>query len=132
MVNEHGSLEGEWDPDRLAQVVSNLVSNAILHGAQGGPVVVDLDGTAADSVRIRIHNEGTVPAARLPFLFEAFMGTAGLLPEAKTSRSGLGLGLFIARELARAHGGDITVRSCAADGTTFEVSVPRRASGQEG
>ncbi len=132
LVNGHGSLEGEWDPDRLSQVVSNLVSNAVLHGAQGGSVVVDLDGTAPDSVRIRIHNEGTVPAARLPFLFEAFMGAAGLLPEAKASRSGLGLGLFIAREIARAHGGDITVRCCAADGTTFEVALPRRAVGREG
>jgi signal transduction histidine kinase len=123
-----GDLAGEWDPDRIGQVVSNLVANAVQHGASGRPVEVEADGSAPELVRARVHNEGSVPAAVLPTLFEAYKGPAGITPEAKAARTGLGLGLFIVREIARAHGGDITVRSSQAEGTTFEVSLPRRTA----
>lgn len=123
---EQGSLAGHWDPDRLAQVLSNLVVNAVQHGTGTRPVEVVLDGTAPGSVRVRVHNEGTVPPAALPGLFEAFKDEHGADPAGRASRNGLGLGLFIAREIARAHGGDITVRSSDAEGTSFEVVLPRR------
>jgi two-component system sensor histidine kinase/response regulator len=131
LVREQGSLVGEWDPDRLAQVVSNLVANAIQHGVGAAPVEVDLDGTMPGAVRVRIHNQGSVPAAMLPSLFEAFKGAEALAPAARASRTGLGLGLFIAREIARAHDGDITVRSSEQEGTIFEVVLPRRTPGRD-
>jgi signal transduction histidine kinase len=126
-TREQGSLEGHWDPDRLAQVLSNLVVNAVQHGTGTSPIEVELDGTAPGSVRVRVHNEGTVPPAVLPGLFEAFKGKDGIDPTGRACRSGLGLGLFIAREIARAHAGDITVRSSDAEGTTFELVMPRQA-----
>jgi signal transduction histidine kinase len=121
-----GSLTGEWDPDRIGQVISNLVANAVQHGASGTSIEVDVDGRTPDAVRVRVHNEGPVPDAVLPTLFEAFKGMKGNSAEAKAARSGLGLGLFIAQEIARAHGGNITVRTSQAEGTTFEVVLPRR------
>jgi signal transduction histidine kinase len=127
-VREAGRLVGEWDPDRLAQVVSNLVANAVQHGTGTAPIEVDLDGTTPEAVRVRVHNHGSVPAIALPRLFEAFKGNEGLAHRATGARNGLGLGLFIAREIARAHGGDITVRSSEAEGTTFEVVLPRRTT----
>jgi signal transduction histidine kinase len=129
LVEEKGSLAGEWDPDRLAQVVSNLVANAVQHGAGGAPVEVELDGRDQELVRVRVHNLGSMPAAIMPTLFEAFADSP--TPGARPARSGLGLGLFIAREITRAHGGDIAVRSAEPEGTTFEVVLPRRSLGKE-
>ncbi len=125
-VRDRGDLVGEWDPDRLAQMVSNLGANAIQHGVGTAPVEVDLDGTMPDSVRMRIHNQGSVPAAVLPSLFEAFKGPEAGAPMARASRTGLGLGLFSAREIVRAHGGEIEICSSESDGTTVEVVLPRR------
>jgi two-component system, sensor histidine kinase and response regulator len=84
-------VKTEWDPDRVGQVVSNLVANAVQHGASGTSVEIELEGSAPDSVRARVHNEGSVPAAVLPRLFEAFKGTQGISPEAKAAKTGLGL-----------------------------------------
>lgn len=124
-VRESGDLAGTWDPDRLAQVVSNLVANAVQHGARERPVTVELDGTQAGSVRMRVQNFGIVPPEALATLFEPFRRSEGSAAPTSGSR-GLGLGLFIAREIARAHGGDIALRS-ADDCTTFEVVLPRQA-----
>jgi signal transduction histidine kinase len=126
VVRAAGDLAGVWDPDRLAQVVSNLVGNAVQHGTPGCPVAIELDGANATLVRLRVHNAGSIPADAVPTLFEAFKRAA--LPAAEqTGRSGLGLGLFIAREIVRAHGGNLGVRSSDADGTTFEVTLPRQS-----
>lgn len=122
-MHEQGSLAGQWDSDRLAQVLSNLVVNAVQHGTGAEPVEVVLDGTADGSVRVRVHNQGTVPPALRPALFEAFKGKEAL--DERVSRNGLGLGLFIAREIARAHGGDLSVASSDVEGTTFELVLPR-------
>ena len=124
-VRESGELAGTWDPDRLAQVVSNLVANAVQHGAADRPITVELDGTQAATVRLRVQNVGVVPPDALATLFEPFRRSEGAPTPASGSR-GLGLGLFIAREIARAHGGDIAL--CSADDcTTFEVALPRQA-----
>jgi two-component system sensor histidine kinase/response regulator len=120
---EAGDVSGVWDADRLAQVVTNLVGNAVQHGTKGKPITIELDGTEPATVRLRIHNVGTIPSDALPRLFEAFKQAP---TAARTHRSGLGLGLFIAREIARAHGGDLVVQS-SDDGTTFEVILPREA-----
>ena len=118
---ETGDLDGRWDNDRLGQVLSNLVGNAVQHGAPNHPVRVEVDGTEPGRVRVRIHNEGVVPSASLPTLFEPFK-----VPSKEGRRSSLGLGLFIAQAIAHAHGGEIEVRSSDAHGTTFELTLPRR------
>jgi signal transduction histidine kinase len=117
-----GDQRGTWDSDRLLQVLSNLVANAGQHGNSGAPVSVKLDGTDPASVKFEIHNEGVIPPSLLPHLFDPFIGTR------QSSRSGgLGLGLFIVREIVHAHGGTIEVSSTEADGTTFLVRLPRRS-----
>jgi PAS domain S-box-containing protein len=109
-----GDLHGEWDPDRLEQVVSNLVGNAVAHGED--PIRVRLYG-AGDQVRIEVHNPGpAIPARLLPALFEPFRAGSG---------EGLGLGLYIVAEIVRGHGGAVTVESKAPDGATFRVTLPR-------
>jgi signal transduction histidine kinase len=117
-----GDMSGVWDPDRVAQVVSNLAGNAVRHGVIGKPITVQLDGANAAVVRLRIENYGVIPAEAIPTLFEAFTRAA----PSSQQRAGLGLGLFIAREIVRAHGGEVTVQT-SDELTAFEVVLPREA-----
>ena len=114
-----GPFTGEWDPDRLAQVVSNLVGNALQHGAQGTPVRVGLRVEGPD-VLLTVTNQGDpIPEPLLPLIFDPFRRAAH-------SRSqGLGLGLYIVQQLVLAHGGFISVNSREDTGTTFTVRLPR-------
>lgn len=116
-----GDPTGEWDPDRLEQVVSNLVSNAVDHGEPGVPVRVHLLGDG-DAVTLEVVNRGEFPPPVLAHLFEPF---AQASDEQQRKGSGLGLGLYIAREIVRGHGGDIAVRSGGE--TAISVRLPRRA-----
>ena len=104
------------DPERLGQALDNLVDNALRHGA---PPVEVLGTSAGDEVRIRVADNGPgVPAELVPRLFERFVfGEA---------TGGTGLGLFLVREIARAHGGDVAYLP-AVDGelSTFEIRLPR-------
>jgi signal transduction histidine kinase len=118
-----GDASGSWDSDRLIQLLSNLVSNALVHGAAGQPVVVRIDGTGP-IVRLDVCNAGAVPADVLPFLFQPMQGGGG--GERLQRGLGLGLGLFISREIVVAHGGTIDVTSSEADGTRMTISLPRR------
>jgi signal transduction histidine kinase len=117
---EHGGdLRGEWDPDRLAQVISNLVVNAIQHG-DGTPVTLTAKSDA-DCVRLAVHNGGPpIPADVLPFVFEPLARGRG-----DNAGHSIGLGLFIARAIVLGHGGNIQVSSSADAGTTFSVSLPK-------
>ena len=119
-----GDLGGRWDPDRLLQVISNLVSNAGQHGRPEGVVGVSLDGRDPDTVTLEVHNGGSIPDSIMPALFDPFRGTRS----PRESSRGLGLGLFIVKEITQAHGGTVRVASTPADGTTFTVRLPRRAS----
>lgn len=119
-VVESGDLGGTWDADRLAQVISNLVGNAAQHGRHGGAITVELDGGDPALVRLRVHSLGEISAEALPTLFEAFYQPVST----RAGSHGLGLGLFIAREIARAHGGGIAVRT-GEGRTVFEVTLPR-------
>ena len=121
-----GDTSGVWDPDRLGQVFSNLVGNAIQHGKEHGRVSVRIDGTRPGELRAAVHNLGAVPRERLATLFEPMTGSDRRGERAQ----GLGLGLYISKEIARAHGGSITVESSDAGGTRFEVALPRPATEQ--
>lgn len=120
-----GDTRGRWDPARIAQIVSNLVMNAIRHGDAAQPIHVNLDGGAA-SVLLEVHNWGRpIPPAVLPTVFEPFR--RGPAVGGAASR-GLGLGLYIVEQIVRAHGGEIRVRSSEREGTIFSVSLPRAAA----
>jgi PAS domain S-box-containing protein len=116
-------LVGMWDGDRLAQVVSNLVGNAIEHGDPARAVTVTATlGDHGHRLTLVVHNHGkTIADGVLPVLFDPFRrGTRE--PSARTR--GLGLGLYITREIVRAHGGTVEVTSSMTDGTRFTVTLP--------
>jgi signal transduction histidine kinase len=116
-----GPTGGAWDRDRLAQVVTNLVTNALEHGDAGEPVQVSLRGTKAD-VELTVANSGE-PIAEdvIPTLFDPFRQGS----ESPRARRGLGLGLYIAAAIARAHGGSIRAEAAEPRGTAFVVTLPR-------
>jgi signal transduction histidine kinase len=118
-----GDLRGWWDGRRLQQLLRNLVVNALRHGAPESDVRVVLNGAEAD-VTLAILNSGTpVDPAVLSRLSDPRW--RGAPQGSKASRTGLGLGLFIVREIARGHGGDVAV--CSEGGeTAFTIRLPRR------
>lgn len=112
-----GDLTGEWDANRLEQVVSNLLANAIHHGSDPIRIEAGEDGAF---VVLTVENQGApIPEALLGSLFEPFRR------DEKDSK-GLGLGLYIVSEIVRAHGATISVRSTEAEGTAFTIRWPRR------
>lgn len=114
-----GNLVGNWDVDRLAQVVSNLVGNAIQHG-DGTPVTITAE-EEGDDVSLAVHNGGApIPPNVMPSIFEP-LARGG----AESGGHSIGLGLFIARAIVSAHGGDISVTSSSDQGTTFTVRLPK-------
>jgi signal transduction histidine kinase len=118
----HGDPHGEWDPARLSQTISNLVANAITYGRSETPVQVSIEAEGRD-VDVKVHNEGQpIPADQLPELFEPFHRGHG----EDRSPGGLGLGLYIAQQIARAHEGSISVASTEKEGTTFTLHMPRQ------
>jgi signal transduction histidine kinase len=122
-LESHGDTHGEWDSDRLAQVISNLLGNAIEHGDHSRPVRLSVDGSERAALRIGVWNAGAISDQVLPTLFEPF-GVA----RNSHNFNGLGLGLYVVHEIVRAHGGTIEVHSSADTGTTFSVLVPRKAA----
>ena len=111
----------EGDADRLAQLVGNLVSNAMAYGKPDAAVTVT-SAVDAGSFTVAVHNEGpTIPAELQAGLFKPMArGT-----DTRAGRS-VGLGLFIVSEIARAHGGSVSVASAPETGTTFSATFPRR------
>ncbi len=119
-VQHEGDGRGTWDPDRLSQVVQNLVTNALEHSPDSAPVRVDTQGDETH-LSVCVHNLGTpIPAAQLPIVFEPFQRGN----QSKRGRS-VGLGLFIVRQIVEAHGGSVTIRSVEVEGTTVSVVLPR-------
>lgn len=123
-----GDTTGRWDVDRLAQVLSNLIGNAIAHGRPGGPVSLSIDGTSPRSVRLTVHNEGVIAPELLPSIFEPFKQRTRRSP----GSGGLGLGLHIVQQVVRLHGGTVDVDSTRLAGTRFRVELPRRVERCEG
>lgn len=118
-----GQGAGSADPDRLAQVVSNLVNNALVYGAPDRPVTATSVVTA-DTLELDVHNEGPpIPEALQREIFEPMQRGV----RASSDHRSVGLGLYIVREIASAHGGTVRVRSVAGEGTHFLVTLPRTA-----
>ncbi len=118
--------QGEWDPDRLAQVVENLVLNALKYGAQDGIVRVR---TSSDETwfMLEVNNDGAlIPADKMAVIFEPLQrDTDASQPNLDRS---IGMGLFIVKHIVDAHGGSISVDSVVGRGTTFTVRLPKKSS----
>jgi PAS domain S-box-containing protein len=120
-----GDCIGSWDKSQIGRIVSNLVSNAVQHGGKDAPVEISVRGER-QSVSLAVHNKGKIPETLLPLIFDPFRrGERREHAHEPATGSGLGLGLFITRELVSAHGGDIDVTSSEDAGTTFLVRLPR-------
>jgi signal transduction histidine kinase len=118
-VDAQGDLRGQWDADRLQQAMANLIVNALRYG-DGDVWLRGVD--AGPHVELSVHNAGgCIAAERLPTIFEPFRRGTSV-------GKGLGLGLFIVREIAAAHGGTVEVTSTPDGGTTFVVRLPRQPS----
>ncbi len=119
-VVQEGNLAGEWDGERLAQVASNLIGNALMHGAPTAPVRVRLDGRDDAVVTLSVANAGAIDPSLLPHLFDPFRGTA----QNGSRQHGLGLGLYIAQQVIHSHQGRVEVRSQLEE-VVFSVTIPR-------
>jgi signal transduction histidine kinase len=125
-ISVEGDVGGVWDEARLEQVVTNLLRNAVEHGATEKPVRVSIDGSGAHRVRLSVKNHGPPIAPELiPTLFDPFR--RGIVGQ-HARGTGVGLGLYITDQIVSAHGGAISVSSSERDGTIFTVELPRRPS----
>jgi PAS domain S-box-containing protein len=121
-VEQQGDGHGAWDGDRMAQVLGNLLSNALHYSPAGTPVRVRTRGDES-AVVLEVHNEGaSIPDELLSRLFQPMQ--RGASAHDGSARS-VGLGLYIVDQVVRAHGGQVDVRSTGAEGTTFRVRLPR-------
>jgi signal transduction histidine kinase len=121
LVQGPNVVTARLDPPRIEQVLSNLLNNAITYSPDGGQISVDLtpDG---QSVRIDVRDHGVgIPADTLPYVFDPFYRAAG---GGANRSAGLGLGLFICREIVVSHGGHIEVSSPPDGGTLLTVTIP--------
>jgi two-component system, sensor histidine kinase and response regulator len=120
-----GDFMGLWDPERIAQVASNLIGNALKHGNPKASVCIRLEGTRGDSVTLTVRNGGTIAPDVLAHLFDPFRGG-----QREPGRGeGLGLGLYIVSQIVRAHQGTVDVKTGQGDETAFRVQLPRAAPG---
>ncbi len=119
-----GDTQGQWDGDRIAQVVANLLGNALTHGKPGCAIKVLVEGSRAETVRLTVTNDGAIPEDIRPHIFDPFRSG-----RQRTERAdGLGLGLYIVDQVVRAHGGRIDVAvDRVSDSTSFSVELPREA-----
>ena len=117
---EPGMPRAEVDPERMRQVLANLLSNALRYTPAGGTVLVRCFAEDPAQIAFSVEDTGSgIPAAELPRIFERFY-------KSKDSR-GTGLGLAIARSLVRAHGGEISAGSVPGQGATIRVTLPVHA-----
>ncbi|MBL8089696.1 MAG: sensor histidine kinase, partial [Anaerolineales bacterium] len=116
------SLEINADYDRLNQVLSNLISNAIRHTPEGGKILIETESSIGEerSVRIIVKDSGEgIPSEDLPFIFDRFWRG----DKSRSGRINSGLGLAIAKQLIEAHNGTIEVQSEIGKGTTFVIEI---------
>ncbi len=123
MVQHQHQGEGlVWaDPDRLAQVITNLGNNALTYGAPDRPITI-ASTVSAKEWRLQVHNHGpTIPEALLPHLFEPMRRGE---QQVKLGSRSVGLGLYIVQQIALAHGGQVSVHSNETEGTSFTLVIP--------
>jgi len=113
-------LIGCWDQDRLTQILDNLLTNAVKYSPGGGEIQVRVDDLGGQA-RVTIVDQGVgIPPEALPYLFRRFYR----VNHPHTSAQGLGLGLYIAKSLVDAHGGQIRAESAVGQGTTISFTLP--------
>lgn len=124
-LEAEGDTQAHVDAGILSQVISNLLANALQHGAPDQLVTLRLDGRTPDHIVLSVSNHGVIPQALMAGLFEPFQHGS----DARKSGQGLGLGLYTASMFVKAHGGEVDVACDEALGTTlFNVRLPRRAT----
>jgi signal transduction histidine kinase len=126
-------LDAIFDESRIAQVLSNLIGNAIQYGSPDMPVIVGLSNNG-DDIFIEVNNRGTtISHDKLLTIFDPMVRIAAHVNDVGNNdsmeRTSLGLGLYISREIVQAHGGKIKATSNASDGTTFVLTMPRLPAG---
>lgn len=125
-----GDFHVQWDKDRIAQALTNLLSNAVAHG--GDPIIVEAHDRE-HSITIAVRNAGEIPAPALATIFAPFAPPAterrhdGPYTAPERRRGHLGLGLYIVHEVAKAHGGHVSAQSERGE-TTFALTLPRAAT----
>ena len=125
-----GDLRGVWDSGRLRQLISNLLMNALQHGVPQGPITANARGEA-EVVTLTVHNLGRpIPEHAIGTLFDPMVRMASV--DKFRPHGSVGLGLYICRQIASTHGGEIMVTSSRDDGTTFTVRLPKCPSSDEG
>jgi signal transduction histidine kinase len=116
-----GDANGRWEAARILQVISNLIGNAGQHGTNSEPISVRVDGSAKSEVCLSVRNAGVIPESVRTYMFEPFLHNRRAQ---NSAAGGLGLGLFIVREIVRAHGGVVHVE-CSDAETVASVRLPR-------
>ena len=122
-LEREGDLSAEIDHDRIFQVAANLLSNAVKYSRPGGRVEVRVEEHETDRLHLEVRDHGIgIPREEQRRLFEPFFRGRN----AERAASGLGLGLFLSAQIARAHGGEIAGESTPGKGSTFHLWLPRR------
>jgi two-component system, sensor histidine kinase and response regulator len=116
-----GDPAGTWDPDRLQQVLSNLVGNAVQHGDTTAPIVIRVAGSDPQTIEVQVENRGEIPAAVRAQIFAPFTNSA-------VAAGSTGLGLYIVDQMTRLHGGEVRADS-GGGRTVIRVRLPRHVSG---
>jgi signal transduction histidine kinase len=112
------------DTLRMEQVLTNLLDNAVKYSPEGGDIIVDVSSTASDAVQISVRDYGIgIPGASLGRVFDRFYQA-----HENSSTSGMGLGLYISRQIVELHGGQIAVSVPVDGGSRFIVTIPSHAA----
>jgi signal transduction histidine kinase len=128
-VVQEGEGRGLWDPDRVCQVIGNLLANALHYSPPSTPVRVETR-EVGEEVLLTVHNWGTpIPPVIFARIFEPL--ERGIQQEDRAGRS-IGLGLFIVKHIVSSHGGTVDVRSNERDGTTFTVRLRKQSAAAPG
>lgn len=121
-----GNLDGHFDSERLEQVLSNLLNNAVQHGARTEPIILSARGEP-DRITVQVKNYGrSIPADQLQVIFNPLVQIPSAVAESESEPStSLGLGLYIAHEIVTMHGGTLVAESSEEHGTVFSTRLPR-------
>ncbi|WP_151639473.1 hybrid sensor histidine kinase/response regulator [Noviherbaspirillum aerium] len=120
-IESRGNCEGMVDGDRLEQIFSNLIGNALQHGEPGTPVQIVIDGSEQRSIVVEVKNGGMMPESVRSHLFKPFHSSL----QRRHASQGLGLGLYIVKQFVNAHGGSVELQSTRKAETAIRIVMPR-------